>query len=90
MDRPILKFFNFNGSRMSSLQRIRSMKAVFEALDSDIISIQEIDIKSSVLVFSNAYHVFVNLDNEAKDAIGIVTLVKRSLKIKDFIIGGSG
>ena len=47
MDRPILKFFNFNGSRMSSLQRIRSMKAVFEALDSDIISIQEIDIKNS-------------------------------------------
>ena len=90
MDRPILKFFNFNGSRMSSLQRIRSMKAVFEALDSDIISIQEIDIKNSVLVFSNAYHVLVNLDNEAKDAIGIVTLVKRTFKIKDFIIGGGG
>ena len=66
------------------------MKAVFEALDSDIISIQEIDIKSSVLVFSNAYHVLVNIDNEAKDAVGIVTLVRRTLQIKDFIIGGSG
>ena len=90
MDRPILKIFNFNGSRISSLQRVRAMKAVFEALDSDIISIQEIDIKSSVMVFSNSYHVLVNLENEAQDSIGVVTLVKRTLRIKDFIIGGSG
>ena len=69
MDNSIIRIFNFNASRISCLQRIRSMKAVFEALDSDIISIQEIDIKSSVLVFSNAYHVLVNIDNEAKDAI---------------------
>ena len=90
MDRPILKIFNFNGSRISSIQRIRSVKAVFEAYDADIISIQEIDIKSSVLVFSNAYHVLVNIEDEAKDSIGIVTLIKRTLKVKDFIIGGSG
>ena len=89
MDRPILKIFNFNGSRISSIQRIRSV-AVFEAYDADIISIQEIDIKSSVLVFSNAYHVLVNIEDEAKDSIGIVTLIKRTLKVKDFLIGGSG
>ena len=66
------------------------MKAVFEAFDADIISIQEIDIKTAVLVFSNSYHIFVNIENETRDSIGIVTLVKRTFKIKDFVIGGGG
>ena len=54
------------------------MKAVFEAFDADIISIQEIDIKTAVLAFWNSYHVFVNIENETRDSIGIVTLVKRT------------
>ena len=90
MDNPILKIFNFNASRISSLQRIRSIKSVFEAFDADIISIQEIDIKSAVMIFSQSYHVFVNLENEAKDSIGIVSLVRKTIRVKEFIIGGNG
>ena len=48
MDNSILKIFNFNASRISSLQRVRAIKSVFEAFDEDIISIQEIDIKSFI------------------------------------------
>ena len=48
MDRPTLKIFNFNGSRISGVQRVQYMKAVFEAFDADIISIQEINIKTAV------------------------------------------
>ena len=86
----ILKIFNFNASRISSLQRVRAIKSVFEAFDADIISIQEIDIKSSVLIFAASYHVFVNLEDEAKDSIGIVTLVRKTIRVKEFNIGANG
>ena len=85
-----LKIFNFNASRISSLQRIRAIKSIFEAFNADVISIQEIDIKSSVIVFGASYHVFVNLENEAKDSIGIVTLVRKTIKVKEINIGGNG
>ena len=78
-----LKIFNFNASRISSLQRIRAIKSIFEAFNADVISIQEIDIKSSVIVFGASYHVFVNLENEAKDSIGIVTLVRKTIRVKE-------
>ena len=90
MDNSILKIFNFNASRISSLQRVRAIKSVFEAFDADIISIQEIDIKSSVIIFAASYHVFVNLENEAKDSIGIVTLVRKTIRVKEFNIGANG
>ena len=85
-----LKIFNFNASRISSLQRIRAIKSIFEAFNADVISIQEIDIKSSVIVFGASYHVFVNLENEAKDSIGIVTLVRKTIRVKEINIGGNG
>ena len=85
-----IKVFNFNASRISSLRRIRSVQAMFEALNPDLISIQEIAIKGSVDIFSSKYHVFVNIGENSSDGIGMVTLVRRHLIVDDFIVGGHG
>ena len=70
--------------------RIRSVQSIFESFDSDIISIQEIDIKGSVSIFSSKYHVFVNIGDNSSDGIGIVTLVKKRYIVDDFVVGGQG
>ena len=85
-----LKIFNFNASRISSLRRIRSVQSIFESFEPDIISIQEIDIKGSVDVFSNKYQVYVNIGDNSSDGIGIVTLVRKKLIVEDFVVGGQG
>ena len=36
------------------------------------------------------YQVFINLELECRDGIGIVTLVKKGLKVSDVIIGHNG
>ena len=90
MNPSCIKVFNFNASRISSLRRIRSVQAMFEALNPDLISIQEIAIKGSVDIFSSKYHVFVNIGENSSDGIGMVTLVRRHLIVDDFIVGGHG
>ena len=83
------KVFNFNASRITSLRRIRSVQSIFESLDPDLISIQEIDLKGSVSIFSSKYHVFVNIE-DSSNGIGIVTLVKKKFIVDDFVVGGGG
>lgn len=85
-----LKVFNFNASRISSLRRMRSVQSIFESFDSDIISIQEIDINGAITIFSSKYHVFVNPGDNSSDGIGIVTLVRKKFIVEDFVVGGQG
>mgnify|MGYP001467650847 FL=1 len=85
-----LKVFNFNASRISSLRRMRSVQSIFESFDSDIISIQEIDINGAITIFSSKYHVFVNPGENSSDGIGIVTLVRKRFIVEDFVVGGQG
>ncbi len=80
------KVFNFNASRITSMRRIRSVQSIFESLDPDLISIQEIDLKGSVSIFSSKYHVFVNIE-DSSNGIGIVTLVKKKFIVDDFVVG---
>ena len=72
------------------MRRIRSVQSIFESFDPDLISIQEIDLKGSVSIFSSKYHVFVNIGENSSDGIGIVTLVKKKFIIEDFVVGGEG
>ena len=85
-----LKVFNFNASRISSLRRMRSVQSIFESFDSDIISIQEIDINGAITIFSSKYHVFVNPGENSSDGISIVTLVRKKFIVEDFVVGGKG
>ena len=55
-----------------------------------IVCFQEINVISALEVFSNNFHVIVNLDLNVKDNIGIVTLLAKEFKILDTIIGLNG
>ena len=41
-------------------------------------------------MFSEKFQVFINIEPDSKDGIGIVTLVKRGLVVSDNIIGLNG
>ena len=90
MTESSLNIFNFNASRCSNLFKIESFLGFFGEYDPLCICIQEINVKSALKVFSQKYQVFINIENGAKDGVGIVTLIKKGLKILDSIIGLNG
>ena len=63
---------------------------MFEYYDPIFIFIQEIHVFSAIKAFSRKYQVFINLESESKDGIGIVTLVKHGISISDTIIAKNG
>ena len=85
-----INIFNFNASRCSSIVKIRKFYDFIEPYNPSLVSIQEINIASALKVFSDKYKVIVNMEQEAKDGIGIATLVKSDIKISDVIIGKNG
>ena len=90
MDNKNLILFNFNAYRATSVDRLFELRNVFEKFDPDIISIQEIHIRNSLICFSDQYHVIVNIDKFSKDGIGIITLVKKKVILKDVVISDNG
>ena len=82
MDCNNLILFNFNAYRATSVDRLMELRIMFEKFDPDIISIQEIHIRNSLICFSDQYHVIVNIDKSSKDGIGIITLVKKKVILK--------
>ena len=64
--------FNFNAYRATSFDRIKFLRSIFERYDADIVSIQEIHVKNSLIAFRDSYHVLINIEKESRDGIGIV------------------
>ena len=85
-----INIFNFNASRCASLRRIQQFYEYFEPYDPTFVCVQEISVISALKVFSDKYQVFVNLEPGVTDGIGIVTLVKKGIKVTDVIIGLNG
>ena len=92
MDQVIsnINIFNFNASRCSNTVRIQKFYDFLEPYDPSLISIQEINIISALKVFSDKYQVYVNMEQESVDGIGMATLVKKDIKVSDVIIGKNG
>ena len=82
--------FNFNAYRSSNIMRIQQFYDFFSEYDPSFICIQEINVKSALKVFSDKYQVFINCEEGSQDGIGIVSLVKKGLKISDIIISQNG
>ena len=55
-----------------------------------ILTIQEINIRSSLKIFSDTFQVIINTEPESRDGIGIVTLIKKGVRILDTIISKNG
>ena len=85
-----MNIFNFNASRCRNTVKIQQFYEFFEPYDPTLVSIQEINVVSALKVFSDIYQVYVNVEQESVDGIGIVTLVKKDVKISDVIIGKNG
>ena len=74
-----INIFNFNASRCSNIVKMRQFYDF--QYDPSLVSIQEINIISALKVFSDKYQVFVNIEQDSVDGIGIATLVKKDIKI---------
>ena len=85
-----INIFNFNASRCSNLGRLQQFSDFFEQYSPSFVCIQEINIASALRIYSSNYQVYVNMEQDSKDGIGIVTLVKNGILIQDAIIGKNG
>ena len=85
-----IKFLNFNAYRAVEVQKIKRFLDVIKTFKSSIITIQEINVISALKVFQNDFRVIINVEQNSRDFIGICTLVKKDLKVKDILIGGNG
>jgi len=79
--------FNFNAFRCKNIDRIRSLYDFFEEYNPMFVFIQEISVSSTLRIFSDKFQVFVNIESEALDGIGIVTLVRKGIFVSDMIVG---
>ena len=84
------KFLNFNAYRSVDIQKLRCFLDTIKTFNSSIVTIQEIHVGNALKVFQNDYRVFVNVEQHSRDLIGICTLVKNNLKVKDVILGENG
>ena len=88
--RSSFNIFNFNAYRTRNVDKIDKFLTFFENYDPFFVFIQEINITSALKVFSGKYQVFINLEPESSDGIGIVTLVKKGIPVSDNIIAKNG
>ena len=88
MDR--VNFLNFNAYRSVDIQRMNRFLDIIKRFNASIITIQEIHIGNALKVFQNEFRVFVNVEQVSKDLIGLCTLVKNDIQVKDVILGGNG
>ena len=85
-----VQFLNFNAYRSVDIQKLRCFLDTIKTFNSSIVTIQEIHVGNALKVFQNDYRVFINVEQHSRDLIGICTLVKNNLKVKDVILGENG
>ena len=77
MELNSLTIMNFNASRTSNLGKIDNFLQFLGPYNPSVVNIQEINVKSALKMFSSHFQVIVNIEIEAKDSIGLVTLIKK-------------
>ena len=85
-----LNIVNFNAYRTKNKVKIKGFRDFFDGYDPMVICIQEINIVAAMQEFKDRYNVLVNIAQDARDGIGIITLIKRGVVIEDLILGSSG
>ena len=85
-----LKILNFNAYRAANDERVRHFYDLIKLYKPLICTIQEIHIGVASRIFGRDFQVLVNIEQQAKDQIGICTLVHKSLRIKDYTLGVNG
>ena len=81
---------NLNAARCRSTAKVGDILRFLLDYDPIIVCIQEISIVTALKVFSGNFQVYANIESKSKDVIGIVSLVRLGLHVKDEIIGNNG
>ena len=90
MEDPSFILLNLNASRIRNEVRIKSILNFIMSYEASLVCIQEIHIVNALRVFSGIFQVYVNIETNSNDGIGIITLVKNGIKVSDQIIGLNG
>ena len=83
-------FLNINASQISNPSRVNDLLNLILTQSVFFVTIQEINVFSARKVFRNDFQVFVNNDLKRADNIGIVTLVRKDIKVLDQILSVDG
>ena len=83
-------FLNINASQISNPSRVKDLLNLILTQNVLFVTIQEINVFSARKVFRNDFQVFVNNDLKRADNIGIVTLVRKDIKVLDQILSVDG
>ena len=89
---PRFSVVSVNASRIGLKSRIDNLRDYLLRIVPDVVLIQEIQVFTAREVFSPHFSVFINLENRAamSDRIGMMVLVKKNIKVFDYIIGETG
>ena len=85
-----LRILNMNAYRMVDSTKIQGIFNMIKIYSPAVVTIQEISIVKALQVFSFYYHVYVNIEETARDNIGMCTLISKNLNVRDQIIGLNG
>ena len=87
-----LKVLTANAHRITTKFKVLEFLDLLREKNPTVAYIQEIGTRMAVQVFAPHYEIFVNMDEETMgvEGIGIATIIKKGIPIKDFILGGEG
>ena len=85
-----LNLINFNASRCGNIGKVKGFNDFIEAYEPSIVCIQEINLATSLREFESRYQVYVNIEQNSTDGVGIVTLIRRGIRVNDIIVGVNG
>ena len=81
---------NINASRIGTENRVLSLLQFLDIYKPHIVCIQEIDVITGTKVFSNNFQVMSNFDHTGNNFIGMLTLIRKGVKVKETLIGLNG
>ena len=86
----MMRLCSFNAHRASNPIKLQAISSFLNKYFPDVVLIQEIHVVLALKHFSSLYQVFINIEDTARDNIGIAVFVKRNIKVLDKIISKNG
>ena len=92
MNSEYFNILSLNASRIQSLDRIRALLVYILVWNPKVCFIQEIGISGALQIFSPHFQVYANMESRAlsTDGVGMVTIIRRDIKVLESIIGSEG
>ena len=86
----MLKILSINSRRYRLREKIQRVYEFINDQEPDVVLIQEASVAGYKQVVKDNYHVFMNVSSQARDGVGVVTLVKKNIKVYDIMMDEEG